>query len=567
MSERAAVEQPVLIQLAIQGGGAKLAALLAVMEAVQEAEQRGAIQVTRIAGTSAGAIAGALFASGVPLVQIRQALQAITAQERSRMFPAVGTITAAARLMSNRPLWSSDQLRKLLVRLLSLNECRVRTLGDIRDRGIDLRIISSDLRNAQQHIFADPSDNLVNALIESAAIPYFYRTWPNQDGVLLVDGGICQNLPSEVLRKREQEHPGGGAIVGVTFEELTVNEAPTNLVSFSKALLETAMNSSVLRARDHVKWPLLVRTRIGTFDFKTAFTDGLGDSYENVRTRAAADLRHIIDEERQEKLALSTTPPVEHKVKFELWKQTPEWMKTQLGEIYTNQHASRLFKYHHASMTVQANCLVEDDGIFSKLPDAVENRMIFAPEGEPVFCLRMGVDSASTNDANLIADPIWSIVDRHGIQANATPMPISSVVAGKRSFLLFFSPPLPPDADGRAPYSLRVTDWVRDAMRPLRENGVDEVVLNNHRASGTIPRVDLVLFVPTSFEAVLVAHESKSAVPGRSMTQEELLAYSPPPGFKPLGWVGNDVPGGNSFAVRVLKVSSKVGDTPNARNA
>lgn len=538
---------PIPVQLAIQGGGAKLAALLAVMEAIQDAREK--IRVTRIAGTSAGAIAGALLASGIPIPQIRQALRAISANERAGMFPTISTLGAVMRLMQNRPLWSSDQLRKLLVKLLSLNECKVRTLKDVQKRGIELLIISSDLRNAQPYVFRDPSDNLVNALIESAAIPYFYRTWPNQDGMTLVDGGICQNLPAEELQKRELESPGGGAIIGITFEELTVNEAPTNLVSFSKALLETAMNSAILRAREHVKWPLLVQTKIGTFDFETAFTTGLDDSYVTARTNAAKDLEQIIVDERQEKLALETTPPVEHKVRIELWKQTAEWMKAQLREIYTNQHATRLFKYHHASMIVQANCLVEDNGIFSKLPDAVENRLIFSPEGEPVFCLSMGVDSKSNNDTNLIENPYWSIVDRHGIQANAIPMPISTVVAGKREFLLFLSPPLSQDAD-RTPYSLRVTDWVRDAMGPLRDDGVDEIVLNNNRATGTIPRVDLVLFLPIAFEAELSVHEA-SSVPGRPMTEEEKLAYPPPPGFRSLGWIGNDVPGGSGFKVRV----------------
>ncbi len=550
MSNGPAVDQPIPVQLAIQGGGAKLAALLAVMEAVQDAQKNEKIRVTRIAGTSAGAIAGALLASEIPIPQIRQALQAITPTERASMFPAIGTLSAALSLMCNRPLWSSDRLRKLLVRLLSLNECNVRTLRDIREKGgIELLIISSDLRNAQQHVFRDPSDNLVNALIESAAIPYFYRTWPNQDGMTLVDGGICQNLPSEELHRREQEHPGGGAIIGITFAEMAVNEAPTNLASFSKALLETAMNSAILRAREYVKWLLPVRTKIGTFDFEMAFTQGLGDSYIVVRNEAEKDLAQIIDDEQREKLALETTPPIEHKVRIELWKQTGEWMKAQLREIYANQHASRVFKYHHSSMIVQANCLVEDNGMFSKLPDSVENRLMFSPEGEPVFCLRMGVDSKSNNDTNLIEDPYWSIVDRHGIQANAIPMPISTVVAGKREFLLFLSPPLSQETD-KTPYSIRVTDWVRDAMGPLRDKGMDEIVLNNDRAGGTIPRVDLVLFVPDAFGAELFVHEG-SNVPGRLMTEEEKLAYPPPPGFRCLGWIGNDVPGSSGFKVRV----------------
>lgn len=555
-------EQPVPIQLAIQGGGAKLAALLAVMEAMQEAEKsapgfpEGKVRVTRIAGTSAGAIAGALFAARIPIAQVRQALQAITAEERSRLFPSISNFSAAWSLMRNRPLWSSEHLRELLSKLLALNNCNVRTLKDIRDNRIELLIISSDLRNAQQHVFNQPTDNLVNALIESAAIPYFYRTWPNQDSVVLVDGGICQNLPSEELHERELEHPGGGAIVGITFEEMGINEAPRSFVSFSKALLETAMNSAILRAREHVKWPLWVRTKIGTFEFEEAFTRGLGDSYDLIRMKAADDIQQIVDDERQARQALTTTPPVEHRLKLELWKQTSEWMKSQLGEIYKNQHAKRLFKYLHASMVVQANCLAEE-GVFSGLPDNVENRLMFAPEGEPIFCLLVGFDSSSAKDYKFIENPSWSIVDRHGVQANATPLPISSLTRGKREFLLFLSPPLPEDSDANAPYSLRVIDWVRDALGPLKEKGEDELALNGLRAAGVIARVELVLFLPSTFGAVFKAHD-KSNAPGRLMTPEELLAYPPPAGFSALGWVGNDVPGGSGFAVRVVKSEKTV---------
>src|SRR5687767_2418273 len=63
---------PIKIQLALQGGGAKLCGLLAAMDAVQELHRRGIIQVTRIAGTSAGSIAACLFAAGADLGSVRE---------------------------------------------------------------------------------------------------------------------------------------------------------------------------------------------------------------------------------------------------------------------------------------------------------------------------------------------------------------------------------------------------------------------------------------------------------------------------------------------------------------
>ncbi len=50
------------IQVAFQGGGAKFAALLAVVETLQELQKSGDIEVTRVSGASAGAIAAAILA-------------------------------------------------------------------------------------------------------------------------------------------------------------------------------------------------------------------------------------------------------------------------------------------------------------------------------------------------------------------------------------------------------------------------------------------------------------------------------------------------------------------------
>src|SRR5262245_49150576 len=51
------------VQVVFQGGGARVAALLAAADALRQAERCRKIRVTRVAGTSAGAIVAALFAN------------------------------------------------------------------------------------------------------------------------------------------------------------------------------------------------------------------------------------------------------------------------------------------------------------------------------------------------------------------------------------------------------------------------------------------------------------------------------------------------------------------------
>src|SRR5436190_18430396 len=99
------------IQLAIQGGGAKITYLLAALESVQSFEREGLLRVTRIAGTSAGAIAGALYRAGVDMRRARDAFES----DRDQLllaFPAAGVTRCAWQLLRRQPLWIAAPLRR-----------------------------------------------------------------------------------------------------------------------------------------------------------------------------------------------------------------------------------------------------------------------------------------------------------------------------------------------------------------------------------------------------------------------------------------------------------------------
>jgi predicted acylesterase/phospholipase RssA len=66
---------PWRIQVAFQGGGAKLCDLLAAAAAIKELENQKEVEVTRVAGTSAGAIAACWYATGLDIDLIRQRLR------------------------------------------------------------------------------------------------------------------------------------------------------------------------------------------------------------------------------------------------------------------------------------------------------------------------------------------------------------------------------------------------------------------------------------------------------------------------------------------------------------
>lgn len=81
-------DQRLRIQVAFQGGGAKIFALIAAAEVLKSFEREGRIEVTRIAGTSAGALVGTLYAAGVEPAVMRSELGSFPIRKLMTFRPA-----------------------------------------------------------------------------------------------------------------------------------------------------------------------------------------------------------------------------------------------------------------------------------------------------------------------------------------------------------------------------------------------------------------------------------------------------------------------------------------------
>ena len=259
------------IQLAIQGGGAKITHLLAALEAVQSLQRRGIVRVTRIAGTSAGAIAGALLA-GVDMQRARDVFEAHRDQLLRAFPPTTARFRAAWCLLTQRPFWDAAPLRRVLVKLLAPRE----RLGDL---AIPLVIVAADLTNMRPCVYDQPHEPLISSLMDPAGIPYVLRTPPGRGREayrIVVDGGVCENLPSDQLAYSPEQ----GEVVGITFSTSRDGTPLCGLLDFARALLETALNTSVLRAQLALgPNNFVIRTEAGSFDFARAFSAGLGAEY------------------------------------------------------------------------------------------------------------------------------------------------------------------------------------------------------------------------------------------------------------------------------------------------
>ena len=196
------------IGLALSGGGARGAAHIGVLRELE----RQNIHIDYIAGTSMGAIIAGLYASGMSVDQIDQAYHSIDwinvlndspprqdLSMRRKLDQAIfqldkkvgvkdGKIDLPAGLIRGQKL--ELELQKLLM--------HVAEISDFNQLDTPFRAIASDLASNQAVVIEKGS--LAQALRASMAVPGVFT--PVRIGnTLLVDGGITNNLPVDVVRK------------------------------------------------------------------------------------------------------------------------------------------------------------------------------------------------------------------------------------------------------------------------------------------------------------------------------------------------------------------------------
>lgn len=160
--------------LALSGGGAKGFAHLGVFKLLEE---EGLIPEV-IAGTSAGALMGALLADGYKPDEIKELF---TGREFSEF---------AQIQLPKSGLFDSTRFRLFLNRHL-----RAKTFEDLK---IPLIVVATDLDHGESHFFT--KGDIVDAVTASCSIPIIFNPVVI-DGIHYVDGGLFHNFPVSVIRQ------------------------------------------------------------------------------------------------------------------------------------------------------------------------------------------------------------------------------------------------------------------------------------------------------------------------------------------------------------------------------
>ena len=225
------------IGLALSGGAARGICHVGVLKALAEY----GIPIDCIAGTSAGALVGAVAASGMPLAEIESLGRTLRWRDIGRM------------TMSRLGVQSNERLEKYLRERLPVTR--------FEDLAIPLAVVATDLQSGNAVIMRDRGD-VPFAIRASCAIPGWYVPVIDSEGRQLVDGALVANLPTSVVRDMGAElviavdvNAEGATFIGPTHSVISVLLQSMLVFQKTAALAQLALADCVIMPRvGHIRW-------------------------------------------------------------------------------------------------------------------------------------------------------------------------------------------------------------------------------------------------------------------------------------------------------------------------
>lgn len=373
------------IGLALSGGGARGSAHLGVLRVLEELR----IPVDYIAGTSMGSIVGGLYASGMSVDEIAQALVDIQWEDifsdlqpreerrfRRKLDDYLYLVRHRIGVDTNKgnvnlaPALIQGQKFDLILRRYLLPVSSVKNFDHLR---IPFRAVATDIVSGEAVVIG--SGDLPTAIRASMAVPAVFAPVEMND-TLLVDGGIAMNLPVSVVREMGADIVIAVDISTPALKRDEIKSALDMLNQLSALLTRPGTNTQIasLTSRDVLIVPELGE-KVSSADFKP------GKLLEGVDIGEAGARAHIPELRR-----LSTTP----------YRYTTYQKKTAPPD-----RGIPTISYIH----------VEND---SRLSDEVIKRRITVKAGEPLDLDRLEEDIGRIYGQDNFESVRYRVEDRNG---------------------------------------------------------------------------------------------------------------------------------------------------------
>ena len=289
-----------VIGLALEGGGALGLAHIGVIQWLEKYH----IPIDRLAGTSMGALVGASYASGQTPAEMRAlatsgAFQSVFTlqtpyvdssfrrRQDRRQNPAAVTIGLKHGPALRNALLSDRGINQFLSNnLLAYNRQEL----DYNQIPIPFRCVATDLNTLQSITFS--SGPLPQAVRASISIPGVFPPVQAANGHFLVDGGILDNLPTDVLKHDLR----ADTIIAVHLEDAALSGADVGSIV---GVLNRAFSAGIDRNVDEARQlaDVVVNVPVGKFS-TTDYTKGselINAGYQAAEQSRAALLPYALD--------------------------------------------------------------------------------------------------------------------------------------------------------------------------------------------------------------------------------------------------------------------------------
>ncbi len=279
------------IGVALSGGSALGLAHIGVLKWFEEHR----IPIDYIAGTSMGSLVGGLYATGheskeieefvstidwkgvlTPGVAFRQ--MAYRRKEDAREFPSTIEFGLKNGLKLPTGLSAGHQVGLVISRFAA----QYNELKGFDDLPTPFRCVATDLNKGQEVVFSNGP--LVEAMRSSMSLPAFFAP-VKKDGMLLVDGGVLNNIPVDVVRamgadvviavalEKPPEESKYTSMLGVAGRSISVMITANERISLGKADLIIMPDLKGLGGADYLRWQEFVERGIGGAQAKSAMLE------------------------------------------------------------------------------------------------------------------------------------------------------------------------------------------------------------------------------------------------------------------------------------------------------
>ena len=537
------------IKVVFQGGGAKLVTLMAAASVIRDLESEGQVQVVKTVGVSAGSIAACMLASRHPWDNLRlQALQAGTSLlgDFGRVDLSVKT---AWKVYRGRPLLPETALRTFVRSVFSSIEVKDGTrdvpLERLGQLAVPVSIVAASVRHSEKVVYdstADGAKRIEDAVCDSCAIPFVFRTFTSND--LVVDGGICGNFPDTEIMASSDETP----VLGFSFEEESTKPTSMGLLRYGGALVSTAMASAVRDSARRIKagggevceLPL----DFDTLDFESAIREGLNpQAYKQIREKIRPRL-------------VSTLHAFRKQVSARKGKASQD---AKLLAVYRQSVTNHPYVTSRGSLVVTLDSARFDGDPLRAIDDEVRYSMEMKPAQQSISCFKLGMGLTTEITYSDSGDQDFRIETLNHTRLSAARFLVNESFEGKVAVYALFFLETPVSEPVRI---IQRTRQIETMPLFARGANVDFLESFNSREQETVP-LDLVLWYPDHFGSMstldllgnlnlLPARESASIkakagawTSGRPMSIAEVDEYRVnyvPPRCEVIGWRVTDVP-------------------------